>query len=305
MKVIVCIALLAVSQALAGPAHGYPKYRPGFESLRERWAEIGAPAKQSAPTIPRATVAKDFRDTCGVKPTKIVGGVEATPNEFPWVCALFIEGGSFCTCSLIGDEWVMTAAHCADGAAYFDIMFGAHNVRLSSEPNRVEVRATEKFVHPNWNPNRLSGDMALIRLPAPLELNTYMSPICLPPSTEPNHEGDDIVMAGWGRPSDNSFSISPVLRKTTSFVVPNSECRSVYGSIIDATIICTSVEAGSGTCNGDSGGPLSFVETDGRYTAVGVTSFVSSLGCEYGLPDGFARVSSYADWIAETTGMVL
>merc|ERR1712137_1450526 len=222
MKVIVCIALLAVSQALAGPAHGYPKYRPGFESLRERWAEIGAPAKQSAPTIPRATVAKDFRDTCGVKPTKIVGGVEAAPN-----------------------------------------------MRLSSEPNRVEVRATEKFVHPNWNPNRLSGDMALIRLPAPLELNTYMSPICLPPSTEPNHEGDDIVMAGWGRPSDNSFSISPVLRKTTSFVVPNSECRSVYGSIIDATIICTSVEAGSGTCNGDSGGPLSFVETDGRYTAVG------------------------------------
>lgn len=51
-------------------------------------------------------------------------------------------------------------------------MFGAHNVRLSSEPNRVEVRATEKFVHPNWNPNRLSGDMALIRLPAPLELNS-------------------------------------------------------------------------------------------------------------------------------------
>lgn len=51
------------------------------------------------------------------------------------------------------------------------------------------------------------------------------------------------------RHSTDSFSISPVLRKTTSFVVPNSECRSVYGSIIDATIICTSVEAGSGTCN--------------------------------------------------------
>merc|ERR1712130_1009282 len=30
-------------------------------------------------------------------------------------------------------------AHCADGASYFDVMAGAHNVRASSEPNRVEV----------------------------------------------------------------------------------------------------------------------------------------------------------------------
>ena len=35
--------------------------------------------------------------------------------EFPWMCALFISGGSFCSCSLIGDQWIVTAAHCADG----------------------------------------------------------------------------------------------------------------------------------------------------------------------------------------------
>ena len=54
---------------------------------------------------------------------------------------------------------------------------------------------------------------------------------------------------------------------------------------------------------GDSGGPLSFVESDGRYTAIGVTSFVSSLGCEYGLPDGFTRTSSFAQWITDNTGI--
>ena len=38
---------------------------------------------------------------------------------------------------------------------------------------------------------------------------------------------------------------------------------------------------------GDSGSSMGFKGTDGRYSSIGVTSFVSSAGCESGLPDGF------------------
>jgi secreted trypsin-like serine protease len=43
---------------------------------------------------------------------RIVGGQEAIPNSFPW--QVFIRGNNvFCGASLIDDNWIVTAAHCA------------------------------------------------------------------------------------------------------------------------------------------------------------------------------------------------
>merc|ERR1712152_87038 len=224
--------------------------------------------------------AYDLQSECGIEgpPSKdrIVGGFEAEPNQWPWQVALFIDNAWFCGGALISENYVLTAAHCADGATYFDIMAGAHNVRESSEPHRVEITSFNGWTHPLWNSNDLSGDLALIELPSPLPMNDYISASCLPATGETLAVGSLVSVTGWGKPSDSAGGISPVLREVRDIpVISNSDCNDVYGIVGDG-VVCIDTAGGRGSCNGDSGGPL--VQKAGgkdagdKWTRVGIVS---------------------------------
>lgn len=64
------------------------------------------------------------------------------------------------------------------------------------------------------------------------------------------------------------------------------------------TTLCTYKRSGLGSCFGDSGGPLVT-----NRTLVGLVSW--GVPCARGKPDMFTRVSEYADWVAENTGVEL
>jgi secreted trypsin-like serine protease len=242
---------------------------------------------------------------CGIEgppAKKIVGGIEAAEHQWPWQVALFIDDAWFCGGAIINDKWVLTAAHCADDAMYFDIMAGAHNVRADSEPHRVEITSFNGFTHPNWNPNDLSGDLALIEMPSAIEFNDYIKPSCLPESGDAAKEGDLVTVTGWGKPSDSAGGISPVLRMVSDLpVISNSDCNDVYGIVGDG-VVCIDTTGGKGSCNGDSGGPLvtkagAKTVAGQKWNQVGIVSFGSSSGCEVGYPAGFTRTEYYLDWI--------
>ena len=61
-------------------------------------------------------------DICGIENDghdprdegRIVGGFEAEEHEWPWIVALFIDDMWFCGGSLITDDFILTAGHCAE-----------------------------------------------------------------------------------------------------------------------------------------------------------------------------------------------
>jgi len=254
----------------------------------------------------------DLQATCGIEgpPSKdrIVGGFEAQENQWPWQVALFIDNAWFCGGSIISENYIMTAAHCADGASYFDIMAGAHNVRASSEPHRVEITSYNGWTHPNWDHNTLANDIALIELPSPISFNDYIRPSCMPMAGDSADVGEMVTCTGWGKPSDSAGGISPVLRMVEDRpIISNSDCNAIYGIVGDG-VVCIDTTGGKGTCNGDSGGPLnmksSMKSAGEKWKQVGVVSFGASAGCEVGYPAGFTRTEYYLDWVcSETNGV--
>jgi chymotrypsin len=179
---------------------------------------------------------------------RIINGAEATPHQFPWLVALFANSW-FCSASLINENWVLTAAHCVDGATSWDLYLGSHNVDNNQETGRQVIKAKRGFTHPEWDRPSLRNDLALIELESPANLDQYVgiTPLAM---TSPE-AGTEVRATGWGKTSDSSSSKSPVLKFIDVPVMSESECKGFYGNTITSGHICIDSAKG-GVCNGDS-----------------------------------------------------
>jgi len=233
---------------------------------------------------------------------RITNGYAASEGKVPYIVGLGFSSGSggwWCGGSIIGNTWVVTAAHCTHGADSVTIYYGAL-WRLQAQYTHT-VGSGNFRQHSNYNTNNLNNDISLINTPH-VDFWHLVNKVELPNGNERYNSfaGWWALASGWGRPCD-SCGVSDYLNCVDSQIIDRSECSSVYGTdVVTDNVICTSTPGGKSTCAGDSGGPL--VLHDGN-KLVGVTSFVAANGCTSGLPDGFTRVTSYLDWIRDHTGI--
>ncbi|KAH8380413.1 hypothetical protein KR009_010599 [Drosophila setifemur] len=234
---------------------------------------------------------------------RITNGKSAYEGQFPYQAALSFSstaGSWFCGGSLIAPTWILTAAHCTDGATSATVALGS-TVRTSPK-HSVTVSSGSFSQHPNYNSVILRNDISLIKIPAVAYTNN-INEVALPKaaSSYSTYAGDMATASGFGKTSDSTNSVASTLNYANLEVITNALCANTYGSLtITNGVICTATPNKVSTCSGDSGGPLVL---DSTKQIIGVVSFVSSAGCESGAPAGYARVTYQLDWIKSITGL--
>ncbi|XP_045602198.1 brachyurin-like [Procambarus clarkii] len=287
-----------------------------------RWYEEEAPEdKEEAPGYEEEAWRPPIRDPMyepqtnleisSVNSNRIVNGELAVKNEFPWMAFLYIQWSDklkrMCGGSLIFSDWVITAAHCV-------LRFNDTNslwtplvqVNLGTTQRNVtapvSVMATRIVIYPTYS---LDNDLALIKLPKPLNVTTQVRPVLLPlrNSLGSSVNGLALSVAGWGRTEEGVLSND--LRKLDDRVgMDPGSCRLVFGPIITAHHFCTTSPNVKHICMGDSGGPV-MAGNGSQRVLQGVVSFVATANCTGTYPDGHTAVVYFLNWIQNVTGKVI
>lgn len=299
-------------------------------------AQIPSPVQEPAP------------DDDDADDTRIVKGEPAPPNSAPWQVELFTthqytdseladdarlgdrgfglgamdpvwERPHKCGGAYIGNNWVLTAAHCVKGN--FGDPTKARGLRLGTQ-NLVEggaVYALERVVvHKGYRGDQAVGppanDIALVRIvpisprpPRDLEA-LRIRPLDPGRGDRPIGRYDLLRVTGWGltnarnaatgpvAPDGKRNTGSPILQQVT--ITQQDQICSVdpdYRGFDPRTMICAGSAKGRDSCNGDSGGPMTRAQGRER-VLVGLVSW--GIGCGLrGKPGIYTRVDAYLAWI--------
>uniref|UniRef100_A0AC35GMB9 Peptidase S1 domain-containing protein n=1 Tax=Panagrolaimus sp. PS1159 TaxID=55785 RepID=A0AC35GMB9_9BILA len=247
----------------------------------------------------------DFYD--GFNQNRILGGKISDPNNWPFVVKM---NNGTCTASIIGEQWILSAAHCQPDGGIVTIEAGGKI--YESEPIFVH----EHYISSDYV---VENDIMLIKLKEPIEFSETVSPVCLMQNiTVP--PGHVVAVTGFGvrfkgvKELETTFQEGDLLLDDINF--EKTESLQETPVIIRDMEFCEAPEEYSktricaggtlrGTTQGDSGGPMLIVN-EHRWVQCGVTSYGSNQAVpgdvtkvkDLGI---YTRVGAYCDWIAEKT----
>ncbi len=237
--------------------------------------------------------------------SKIIGGSDATIQDFPWQ-VFFVSGGNVCGATIISRDYVLTAAHCTQEEGGGSVAPAAMRLytgssSLFSTGDLYTVAGVT--VHEGYNRETLENDIALLQLTSPITTK-YAVPIKLINSDDVS-EGytDPGVMSwvtGWGLMQISTIDkLAATLQKAQLPIVSRAQASTVWHKIPSTSIMAGYLDGHKDACSGDSGGPL-VVPVMGEFKLAGIVSWGSQNCDSY---SGFTCVSCLEDWIRTKSGI--
>jgi hypothetical protein len=223
--------------------------------------------------------------------SRIVGGSQSAPGEFPYYVDLNGCGGS-----LIAPDVVLTAAHC--GSFEGDtVIVGAYRAG-STQNNAVSVSVVDEARHPDFNDSTLANDFLLLKLSKSVNIPGSNVVLSLNDDSFNPTDGDDLTVLGLGVTSEGGSAPS-ILRDVEVQAIDTNICNrpAAYGGdVTNTNMFCAGVNnGGKDSCQGDSGGPI-VKRVGNQHIQVGVVSWGEGCARE-NKPGVYARVSSAYNWI--------
>ncbi|XP_018408690.1 PREDICTED: complement C1r subcomponent [Nanorana parkeri] len=246
---------------------------------------------------------------------RIIRGENAELGNFPW--QVLLNNGGRGGGILIGERWVMTAAHMIrpeveenpDDVSNLQVYAGDTNVDKLIKKSYIAVQ--EVHVHPQYVPGIHDHDIALIHLREPITMDENTSPICLPEDGDASLYDTGTVgyVSGFGMTERNV--ISNLLKYVALPMVERSKCQQqleekqrnmkqnskLRGAKFTENMFCAGYPEADkkqkDSCQGDSGGPFAS-EIENKWVATGIVSWGIGCGTGFGY---YTKVSNYMNWI--------
>ncbi|XP_075687738.1 serine protease 33-like [Rhinoderma darwinii] len=244
---------------------------------------------------------------------RVVGGRDADLGKWPWQASVLYNKFPICGGSLISKDWVVTAAHCVSNRNFsnFDVMLGVLNLTGTS-PTKLSVRVKSITIHPIYNGDGTSGDLAALELQNPVTFNDDIRPIALAAKEQEFQNGLMCWLTGWGHIAENVKLPPPqTLQEVELPLINYQDCNEMFQvaynhsfafDYVKEDMICAGYPEGKKDgCQGDSGAPLA-CQSGESWFLVGIVSW--GIGCaEPQKPGVYTKVSDFSSWIQEKTNL--
>jgi V8-like Glu-specific endopeptidase len=253
----------------------------------------------------------------GTRPRpQIVGGQPVPPGMLTQLAYVQdkVSPSSYigCTGTVVSSNLVLTAGHCAQDDATGAVRPVSGFLVATGRPDLAnqgagQVSAVSRVVvYPGYDRASHDGDAALLQLSTPTSVpamqlaNSGQSALWQP--------GTTVAIAGWGLTSGSAGASAPThvqwaTTHTQSPIVCTADAL-LAGTTFDPNGQLCAADAPTyqtGTCLGDSGGPMIADYASADPVEVGITSWgVSIVGnsCDVGFPSFFTQTAPIAAWVS-------